>query len=117
MKFNKFAVFTMLLVFSSHSFALNTDEWVYETKVGNLKPTAGCKDKEYASKKASTGRRFNKYAKLLCNTKGFGWAIDEVLDKGELVCEACEGEYEGTEKYRCHMKNVKVQCKQVARGW
>lgn len=113
----KFTLITILLMFSCQSFALNSDDWVYETETGNLKQTAGCKDKAYASKKASTGHRFKKYSKLLCSTKGFGWAIDKVLDRGELVCEACEGEYEGDEKYRCYMKDVKVQCKQVVRGW
>lgn len=116
MKF-KVALIAMMLVFSGLSFAKSTDDWVYENITGNLKQTPGCKDKEASIKKASTGRRFKKYAKLLCGSKGYGWAIDQVTDNGTVVCEACEGEYEGEEKYRCHVEDVVVRCKQVARGF
>ena len=104
-----------VLFFSTQSYALNVDEWTYGTNTGDLKPTAGCKKKELATKQASSGYRFKKYTRKLCNSKGYGWGLKEVLDKGELVCEECEGEYEGTELYRCYMKDVKVNCKQVAR--
>jgi len=116
MKF-KIILMAMMLVFSSLSFAKSADEWVYESMTGDLKPTPGCKDKEASKIKASTGKRFKKYTKLLCGTKGYGWAIDKVTDKGTVVCEACEGEYEGEEKYRCHVQDVVVLCKQVARGF
>jgi len=116
MKF-KVALITVLFMLSCQSFAKSTDEWVYESITGDLKQTPGCKDKAYASKKALSEKRFKKYAKLLCGSKGYGWAIDKVTDKGTLVCEACEGEYEGEEKYRCHVENVVVLCKQVARGF
>lgn len=106
----------LLVVFSSQSFATNVDEWVFENVTGDLKPTPGCKDRAKAEEQAASGYRFKKYAKLLCNTKSYGWAIEEVVDKGEVVCEECEGgEYEGAEKYRCYMKDVVVKCKQVVR--
>ena len=117
MKFNKFALFALLLLFSSHSFALAVDEWEYKTITGNLKPTAGCKEKEKAAKQASTGHRFEKYTKLLCTQMAYGWSKEEVIDSGELVCEACEGDFEGAEKYRCYMKDVVVKCRTVKKGW
>lgn len=116
MKINVFSLFVLLFVFSSQSFALNSNDWVFESITGNLKPTAGCKEKEKAAKKASTGYRFDKYTSVMCNSKGYGWSKAEVKNKGELVCEACEGEYGGKEKFRCYMKNVNVICKQVKRG-
>ncbi len=116
MKFTKITLITMLLVlFSGHSLATNIDEWDYESITGNLKQTPGCKDKVRASKQASTGLRFKKYTKLLCGSKGYGWGIDKVLDNGEIICDECEGDYEDTEKYRCYVKDVKVQCKRVVR--
>ena len=117
MKFNKFGLFVLLLVFSSHSFALAVDEWEYKTITGDLKPTAGCKDKEKAEKQASKGYRFNKYSTLLCTQIAYGWSKEKVEDKGELVCEPCEGDYEGAEKYRCWMKDVVVKCRTVKKGW
>lgn len=118
MKINIFSLFVLLFVFSSQSFALNSDDWVFESITGDLKPTAGCKDKEKASKQASTGYRFNKYTSVMCNSKGYGWSKAEVKDKGELVCDVCEGVTGegGAETYRCYMKNVNVICKQVKRG-
>ena len=115
MKLNKIGLFVLFLVFSTHSFAANVDEWVYEETKGDLKPTAGCKDRKKAEKQASTGYRFKKYTTILCNNKGYGWGLEEVLDRGTLVCEACEGEYENTEKYRCYMKDVVAKCRQVVR--
>ncbi len=117
MKFNVFFLFALLFVFSNQSIAASVDEWVYKNVTDDLKPTAGCKDKAKAEKKASTGYRFNKYTTEICNKIGYGWGKAEVIDKGELVCEACEGEYEGKEKYRCYMKDVTVKCQIVKRGW
>ena len=115
MKFSTFYLTILLVCFSNSSFSANVDEWVYKNTTGDLKVTPGCKNKEAASKQASTGYRFKKYTRILCNNLGYGWGIHKVVDKGELMCEECEGEYENTEQYRCQMKNVVVNCKQVAR--
>lgn len=114
----KIGLFTLLFLFAGQSFALAVDEWEYKTITGDLKPTAGCKAKEKAEKQASTGHRFEKYTKLLCSQMSYGWGRAKVEHKGELVCEPCEGgEYEGSEKYRCYMKDVVVKCKTVKKGW
>jgi hypothetical protein len=115
MKFSTFFLTALLVLFSNASFATNADEWVYKNTTGSLKQTPGCKDKAAAAKQASTGYRFQKYTRILCNDLGYGWGINEVVDKGKLVCDECEGEYENTEKYRCQMVNVTVNCKQVVR--
>lgn len=104
-----------LAFFASSSFATNIDEWVYKEATGNLKSNPGCLDKEKAEKKATTGYRFTKYSKMICQSLGYGWSRDKVLEKGKLVCDECEGDYKG--KYRCHVENVKVNCKQVKRSW
>ncbi len=118
MKFNVFLLLTALFVFSSHSFAASEDAWDTENITGDLKPTAGCKDRAKAEKQTAPGSyRFNKYTTELCNSKGYGWGKMKVEDNGKMVCEACEGEYEGMEKYRCYMKDVTVQCKIVKRGF
>ena len=59
-------------------------------------------------------------AGLLMATSSWGITITDTAagtDNGTVVCEACEGEYEGEEKYRCHVKDVVVLCKQVSRGY
>ncbi|GFO72486.1 hypothetical protein BJAS_P2767 [Bathymodiolus japonicus methanotrophic gill symbiont] len=121
MKFNVFFLFALLFVFSGQLFAASEGregDWVKKTVTGDIKATAGCKDKAKAEKQTIPGSyRFKKYTKIMCQNIAYGWGRDKVLDDGELVCEACEGEYEGKEKYRCYMANVKVQCKIVKRGF
>ena len=109
-----------LLSFSGVVFAANVDEWVYKEVTGSLKPSPGCVAKESAVEKVkkkpegSKGySRFDKYSKLLCEEEGYGWALDKVIDEGEVVCDECEGDFVG--KYRCYVKDVKLSCKQVVR--
>lgn len=118
MKFNVFFLFTLLFVFSNQSIAASEDSWVTKNITGDLKPTAGCKDKAKAEKQTIPGSyRFKKYTTKLCNNIGYGWGKGKVVDNGVLTCEACEGDYEGKEKYRCYMKDVIVECKIVKRGF
>ncbi|MCK5888952.1 MAG: hypothetical protein KAG19_03310 [Methylococcales bacterium] len=115
MKFKIVCLAMILTVFSGASLATNVDEWVYENTKGDLKVTAGCKDIDVAKKQASTGYRFKKYTTILCNNKGYGWGLEKVVDKGTVTCEKCDGDYEDEEKYRCYMKDVELQCRQVTR--
>ncbi len=118
MKINKILFAALLFVFSNQCFALAVDDWEYKTITSTLKATPGCKSKESAAKQASTGLRFKKYAKLACNNMGLGWGYDRALEKGKLVCEACEEEDEGVDPgYSCHMEDVVIKCKTVKKGW
>jgi len=120
MKLNKILFVALLFVFSNQCFALAVDEWEYKTITSTLKATPGCKDKEKASKQASTGRRFKKYAKLACNSMGMGWGYDSAVDKGKTVCDACEDDDddEGVDPgYSCYMQDVVIKCKTVKKGW
>ena len=117
MRLNIMCLFALLFTFAGQSFAANVDEWEYKTITGDLRPTPGCKKKDYAEKKASIGYRFDTQTSELCNKISYGWTKVEVLEKGEMSCEACGGKYEGKDKYRCTVKNVKVKCKIVKRGW
>lgn len=118
MKFNLLSLLTLLFIFTNQAFAESEGSWVTESITGDLKPTAGCKPKEKAQKQTKPGSyRFKKYTTELCNSKGYGWGKMKVEENGEMICEACIGEYEGLEKYRCYMKDVTVQCKIVKRGW
>jgi len=118
MKFKRILYVFLFFIFSNQCFALAVDEWEYKTITSTLKATPGCKDKEKASKQASTGRRFKKYAKLACNSMGMGWGYAEALDKGEIICDACEEEEEGEDPgYSCYMKDVVIKCKTVKKGW
>jgi len=103
----------IVAVFASQVGTQTTNSWEYKTVVGDLKPTAGCKDKDKAEKSASTGYRFEKYTDILCEEEGYGWGLSKVIDRGQLVCDLCGGDYEDLEKYRCAMEQVKVECKKI----
>jgi len=113
MKMNIVFFLAVVLIFASQVFTQTTNEWEYKTITGDLKPTAGCKDKDKAEKSASTGYRFKKYTSILCESEGYGWSLVKVIDRGQLVCDLCGGDYEDLEKYRCAMEQVKVECKRV----
>ncbi len=121
MKLNIFCLFALLFAFSNLSFAASEGkegDWDMQNVTGDLKPTAGCKDKDKAEKQTIPGSyRFKKYTTKLCNSIGYGWGKSRVVSNGELTCEACAGDYEGKEKYRCFMKDVTVECKIVKRGF
>lgn len=121
MKFNVFFLFALLFVFSNPGYSASVGlegDWQKQIVTGDLKATAGCKDKDKAAKQTIPGSyRFRKYTKIMCQNIAYGWGRDKVMDEGELVCDACDGEYEGKEKYRCYMKDVKVQCKIVKRSF
>lgn len=106
----------LLTLFAGNSMATNVDEWVYKEATGNLKANPGCTSKEKATQKVTKKYHMEKHSKLICQALGYGWSKSEILDKGTVVCNSCGGEeYEG--KYRCHVEDVKVKCKQVKRGW
>jgi len=120
MKLNKIILIAVAFVFSSQCFALAVDEWEYKEVTGTLKATPGCKTKEKATKQASEGYRYGKYTKLLCTDIAYGWSKETVVDKGQLVCEACEDWDEDDAKdngYTCFMQDVVVKCRTVKKGW
>ena len=114
----KFCLLIIFFAFSNQSIALSTGG-TGDTKIikGNMKPTPGCKNKEVASKQASTGYRFKKYSKVMCQQIAYGWTLVEVMDKGEVVCEPCEGEEDSEDNFRCYVKNVSLKCGITSRGY
>jgi len=114
---NKIFLIFVLFLFSNQTFAWNQGGYKYKEITGDLKPTPGCKNKEKASKKASSEYRVKKSSKVLCQHIGYGWGLAEVLDRGEVVCEPCEGEVESIDNYRCYVKNVTLKCVLTKLGW
>ena len=113
---NSFLLFVLCL-FSNQSIALFQGGFEYIVITGDLQPTPKCKNKKEASKQASTGYRFKKHSKVLCQHLGYGWRLAEIEDRGEVVCEPCEDNIESKNKYRCYVKNVTLKCGLTKRGW
>jgi hypothetical protein len=117
MKNNNFFLLFVLCLFSNQSMALFQGGFEYKVITENLQPTPGCKNKKEAAKQASTGYRFKKHSKVLCQQIGYGWRLTEVKNRGEIVCEPCEDKVESIENYRCYVKNVTLKCGLTKRGW
>ena len=117
MKANNYFLLFVLCLFANQSVAWNQGGFDYKVITENMMPTLGCKNKEEASKQASTGYRFNKFAKVLCQHIGYGWGFMEVEDRGEIVCEPCEGKVESKDNFQCYVKNVTLKCRLTRRGW
>ena len=117
MKSTKFYLLFVLYLFATQSMAINQGGFDYKIITGDLKSTPGCKNKEVAAKQASTGYRYKKYSKVLCQYIGYGWTLDKVVDKGELVCEPCDGDVEKINNYQCYVKDITLKCVLTKRGW
>ncbi len=78
MNVTAFFILLVLCFFSTQSVAWNQGGFDYKIITGNMMPTPGCKNKEKAAKQASTGYRFKKLAKVMCQHIGYGWGFMEV---------------------------------------
>jgi len=116
MKFN-FFLFIVLVIFSNQTMALFQGGFEYQEMTEDLQPTLGCKNKKVAERQAYSDYRFTKQSKVLCQHLGYGWRLDEVLNRGEVVCEQCEDKPESIDNYRCYVKNVRLKCGLTKRGW
>jgi hypothetical protein len=117
MKANKYFLLFVLTFFSNQSFAWNQGGFDYKVISGDMRSTPGCKTKQEASKQASTGYRFKKFAKVMCQSIGYGWGFAEVEEKGEVVCEPCTDKKESNKKFQCFVKDVTLKCVLTRRGW
>ena len=117
MKVNNFFLLFVLYLFSNQSMALFQGGFEYIEITEDLQPTLGCKSKKSAAKQAYSDYRFKKQSKVLCQHIGYGWRLDEVIDRGEVVCEPCVDKPESIDNYRCYIKNVTLKCGLTKRGW
>jgi len=117
MKVNEILLFSLFCLFSNQSMALFQGGFEYKEITENLQPSLGCKNKKVATKQAYSDYRFNKQSKVLCQQIGYGWRLDAILDKGNVVCEPCEDQSESTGNYQCYIENVKLKCGLTKRGW
>jgi type III secretory pathway component EscR len=92
--------------------ALST-EYIYKTLMANTLPSAKCESLESAQKTASKPYKIKNYTKKFCQTQGYGWHVEEVVNKGEVACNECTDK---THLQKCYLKDVVVQCKRIKPG-
>ncbi|MBS1211432.1 MAG: uncharacterized protein H6R26_48 [Proteobacteria bacterium] len=105
-------LFALLSVFSTGAFSA---EYVFRDLMANTLPPAKCADKADASANAEDAANIKKYAKVFCETQGYGWHVSEEKNAGKLACNECAAD-SGQGKYQCHLEDVVVTCKRLKPG-
>lgn len=110
MKLLKFGLVFALLLGSSTT---NATEYVYRDLMANTLPSV-CATQEAAKTNAEKDYTVDRFAKRFCQLQGYGWHVEEIKDKGKLVCTDCKTG--GTDKQQCHLEDVVVTCKRIKPG-
>ena len=112
MKFKSIGLIATLLFFTSSTFAT---EYIYRKLMANTLPSAKCELKEKALETATKAYTLNKYSKKFCQTQGYGWHVEKVVDSGKPICDICETAA-NSDSQRCHVEDVVVECKRIKPG-
>ncbi|MGX2038918.1 hypothetical protein ACWJKU_02125 [Methylocaldum sp. MU1018] len=88
-------------------------EYIERDLMGNTIPPQKCAAKDEAAQKATDSYNVTKFAKLFCETQGYGWYLSEQKNQGKLVCEECSDD---AGKQRCHVEDIVVTCKRIKPG-
>jgi hypothetical protein len=102
-------VFALLL----GSNAANATEYVYRDLMANTLPSV-CATEEAAKNNAEKDYTVDRFAKRFCQLQGYGWHVEEIKDKGKLVCTDCKTG--SSDKKQCHLEDVVVTCKRIKPG-
>lgn len=110
MKLNLIGAFLALSFFSSTSFST---EYIYRDLMANTVPSAKCESPVNAEKSAGRQYKIKKYSKKFCQTQGYGWGLEEIMNNGNLACNECS-DRKGLQK--CYLEDVTVKCKRIKPG-
>lgn len=81
--------------------------------MANTLPGAKCDSTPKATESATRPYTINRFSKQFCQSQGYGWHLDEVVDNGKTICNQC-GDQQGLQK--CHQEDVTVTCKRIKPG-
>ena len=107
MKLNLIGALLALSFFSSPSFST---EYIY---MANTIPSAKCESLAKAEETARKPYKIKRYSKKFCQTQGYGWGLEEVINIGKVSCNECM-DNKGLQK--CRIKDLVVKCKRIKPG-
>lgn len=88
-------------------------EFIYLDLMGNTIPSSKCHLEDVARSRASSTLEIDRYAKVFCETQGYGWHVDQRKNDGITVCEECK---DSPGKQQCHVEDIQVTCKRLKPG-
>ena len=92
---------------------LEAAEFIFRELMGNTLPPLKCQPEAAARERASSSYELNRYAKVFCETQGYGWYLETRKTSGRLVCTPCE---DAKGKQQCHVEDIEVTCKRLKPG-
>lgn len=101
--------------FAAFSGAASAADYIYRELMGNTLPPQKCSVQADAAAKATDPYNIKKYAKIFCESQGYGWYVAEQKNDGKLVCNECE-DSANSGKVQCHLEDVVVSCKRLKPG-
>jgi len=111
MKLSKISLMFALLLGTN---ATNATEYVYRDLMANTLPSV-CAAAETAKTNAVKDYTIDRFAKRFCQLQGYGWHVEEIKDKGKLICTDCKTG-SASDKKQCHLEDVVVTCKRIKPG-
>ncbi len=88
-------------------------EFIFLDLLGNTLPSAKCQTEESARTRASSEYELSRYAKVFCETQGYGWYVEQRKSDGKTACEECKT---APGKHQCHVEDIHVTCKRLKPG-
>ena len=109
----KIILIGVILALASFSTISYSTEYIYRDLMANTLPSVKCEFQEKADITARKPYKMKRYSKKFCQTQGYGWGLEKIINNGEIFCNECR-ENKGLQK--CHLKDVIVKCKRIRPG-
>ena len=109
----KLALFSGFLLGLTLVSPVGATEYIYRDLMANTLPGAKCEVESKAMETATKSYNVDRFSKKFCQSQGYGWHVDTVVNAGKTVCNECSNP-KGLQK--CHQEDVVVTCKRIKPG-
>ena len=92
---------------------VNATDYIHRDIMANTLPGAKCEAGDQAEAAATKPYTMDRFSKKFCQSQGYGWHLEKIVDKGKTLCNNC-GDSKGLQK--CHQEDVTVTCKRIKPG-
>lgn len=106
-------IFSSLIIAANVALPAHATEYIYRDVMANTLPGAKCDSNAKASEASVKPYTIDRFSKKFCQSQGYGWHLDQVVDNGKTICSECSNQ-KGLEK--CHQEDMTVTCKRIKPG-
>lgn len=109
----KLALFSVFMLGLGFSLPAGATDYIYRDLMANTLPGAKCEVQNQAMETAAKSYNIDRFSKKFCQSQGYGWHVDKVVNIGKTVCNSC-GDKKDLQK--CHQEDLVVTCKRIKPG-